>query len=939
MENGKNPKKIKISNLDDFLELFKYDKTKQNRPTHARIPCKHLNIKGGAYYIPSEYLDKYFKLYNKKVFRNKLKDYLVETQDRENGGPILIDFDFKFDKSIEKRQWEQEHDQDTIELITEKISLMCNFDEGDKYKIYVFKKKNMKEENDYVKDGVHYYIGLNMSHQGQMHLRDLVLQDIDEQIFEDLDLVNQKQDIYDNHITNGGGQWQIYGSRKSPNHEAYALTSVYECEYSEDNENFSQKTLYKEEYPELKNRVKIFSTRNKEWPEASYKESIIKLLESKKKKPQNATHTTTNLQENKMIINFNMFLQKDMIRSLKNEAELDNTINCMINSVNHMNHIIKQAHQYTMILNEDYYDSYDKWLKVGWVLKLTDPILILTWLKFSLKSDKCSWNDIRARISDWHKMTPNGTLTVASLIYWAKQCNEQEADKIHQDSLQYYINRCLKSKSYDANKHAIAEWDVGMVAKQIFGQQYICTDIKNNRWFEFMNHRWIKSDSGTTLRTALSQVLSRIFSDEERKVTAQIKNKNYEVGQEKEIMQKAAIFNKIAITLRKTTEKNNVMRECRDIFYDKNLLNNLDENPYIVCFNNGIYDLQENEFRKGRPEDYVSLCTNIDYVEIDENNEKHNEINALIDEFMEKIFPNNELRNYMWTHLASGFVGHNKNQTFNIYTGCGRNGKSKIVELMEMVLGDYKASCPITLITSKRSSIGASSAEIAKLKGKRYVVMQEPSKGDVINEGIMKEITGDDVIEARELYSNPIQFRPMFTFACCTNNLFSIKSNDDGTWRRIRKVPFEAKFIKEGDKDWPPSDVPEDKEFECDLDLGNKLKDWKVIFASRLINIAVKSLGKVKDCEAVMTASNDYRNSQDYLMRFYNEKITEGKPSDKISKSNILIEFKEWWRQENPSEKVPKADELTEFLTMKCGNYKKRGWWGWKIVYDMYEDE
>ena len=91
------------------------------------------------------------------------------------------------------------------------------------------------------------------------------------------------------------------------------------------------------------------------------------------------------------------------------------------------------------------------------------------------------------------------------------------------------------------------------------------------------------------------------------------------------------------------------------------------------------------------------------------------------------------------------------------------------------------------------------------------------------------------------------------------------------------------------------------KKFECDLDLGKKLEEWKEIFASRLIKIAVKSLGKVKDCEAVMAASNDYRNSQDYLMRFFNEKITEGKPSDKISKSNILIEFKEWWRQENPS--------------------------------------
>ena len=72
-----------------------------------------------------------------------------------------------------------------------------------------------------------------------------------------------------------------------------------------------------------------------------------------------------------------------------------------------------------------------------------------------------------------------------------------------------------------------------------------------------------------------------------------------------------------------------------------------------------------------------------------------------------------------------------------------------MLELTGVVLGDYKASCPITLITSKRSSIGSSSAEIAKLKGKRYVVMQEPSKGDVINEGIMKEITGGDPLQAQ----------------------------------------------------------------------------------------------------------------------------------------------------------------------------------------------
>ena len=80
-------------------------------------------------------------------------------------------------------------------------------------------------------------------------------------------VVNGKCMVVENHLT----------------HEPYTLTAVYNCEYSEDNENFSQKQLSKGEFPELKNRVKIFSTRNDDLPEAVYKESVISLLESKKK--------------------------------------------------------------------------------------------------------------------------------------------------------------------------------------------------------------------------------------------------------------------------------------------------------------------------------------------------------------------------------------------------------------------------------------------------------------------------------------------------------------------------------------------------------------------------------------------------------------------------------------------------------------------------------
>ena len=106
---------------------------------------------------------------------------------------------------------------------------------------------------------------------------------------------------------------------------------------------------------------------------------------------------------------------------------------------------------------------------------------------------------------------------------------------------------------------------------------------------------------------------------------------------------------------------------------------------------------------------------------------------------MKQLFPEEDLRNYMWQHLSSTLLGTNENQTFNLYIGSGANGKSIMVNLMSKTLGNYKGTVPITLITQKRNIIGSTSPEIYQLIGTRYAVMQEPSKGDKINEGIMKE--------------------------------------------------------------------------------------------------------------------------------------------------------------------------------------------------------
>ena len=134
----------------------------------------------------------------------------------------------------------------------------------------------------------------------------------------------------------------------------------------------------------------------------------------------------------------------------------------------------------------------------------------------------------------------------------------------------------------------------------------------------------------------------------------------------------------ICIMLKKTQPKHNIMREACELFYDKDFFAKLDKNAYLLCFNNGVVDFKQGLHRKGQPDDFISKCTNIDYVPYHQikNKPDQQKIETDLKEFMQQLFPPKKLETYMWDHLASCLIGVNTNQTFHVYKGSGRNGKS-----------------------------------------------------------------------------------------------------------------------------------------------------------------------------------------------------------------------------------------------------------------------
>jgi putative DNA primase/helicase len=188
--------------------------------------------------------------------------------------------------------------------------------------------------------------------------------------------------------------------------------------------------------------------------------------------------------------------------------------------------------------------------------------------------------------------------------------------------------------------------------------------------------------------------------------------------------------------------------------------------------------------------------------------------------------------------------------------------------------------------------------------------MQEPEKGNVLNEGMMKELTsGKDPITCRAPYMlEMMTFIPQFKLIVTCNTLMGVKANDHGTWRRIRAVPFKSLFTNdpvEGDPNKP-------YQFKLIPDIDEKFESWKEVFAAMLVARAYKTEGIVKDCSIVMAKSSSYRESQNIIAGFMKDKLRQS-PAGKLRKNELRMEFSSWF-QENHGGKEPNIKELHEYM-------------------------
>ena len=274
----------------------------------------------------------------------------------------------------------------------------------------------------------------------------------------------------------------------------------------------------------------------------------------------------------------------------------------------------------------------------------------------------------------------------------------------------------------------------------------------------------------------------------------------------------------------------------------------LDKDPNLLNTPYATFDLEKGMAGElpHNPEDLITKITNCS------PGDKGEQIwSDALDTF---FCSDKELIEYVQMTVGMAAIGKVYQEHMIIAYGGGANGKSTFWNTIFRVLGSYagKISAEALTMGCKRNV----KPEMAELKGKRLIIASEMEEGVRLNTATVKQLCSTDEIQAEKKYKDPFHFVPSHTLVLYTNHLPRVGANDDGIWRRLIVIPFNAKITGK-------SDIKNYADYLYDQ-AGPAIMKWIIEGAKKSIDANFHTdLPKV-----VQAAIDRYREANDWLGQF-----------------------------------------------------------------------
>ena len=880
---------MQAGHLQKFLDAHRAE-TKSGLETHQ------LFGHGILFTIPDEKMDEFYRLYCNHVANN---GPLTITEKMTRIGPLRVDLDFLYDGQVEDHKHTQAM---TIAFVKAYMAEAARYIEiKDVTDVYVMEKPEPtyypgKKES---KSGIHLVVPTVRTNKNvELAIRNALMPKMDE-FFPGLEMKKDWRETYDKSPLNHTSWWALLGSKKPAGDGA--TPQPYQLKYSiEWDPNDVAVAIDEEVNREVKpENVRKFSIRA---PPTS--ESPVTEL--------GKIHA---LRDEEVRISGGAAVVPQRGRPAQRGGDPGSRGSSPTNVIylqQLTETMAKYYEKHTMNLSAARFNSHDERTNVGHCLKNIHPDLQEVWIEFcSQRAD--GKHDPREAMAKWQGFNfrnDGAKLGVGSLRHWSRNDNLAGYLEIEKGNIDRLLDEAVDTQT---------EHDMAQVVYAKFRDEFKCARFSASAWYWFAGHTWRETDKGVSLQCRLSSDIFRDFLRKENEVGAMMEvtephpNGKHEAEgcQMCKLEKKKQAFAHMRKQLRMTRFKENVMKECRELFLDEEFANKVDENKNLIAFSNGVFDTLTFEFRDGKPEDYISFCTNLEY-HPDRQYDSYPCWQEL-SKFIRDVLPDPDVRDYFLAYLATSLSGCNEAQKFHILTGTGSNGKSMLMNLMSTAMGDYACKAPISLLTQARNKSAAAAPELVRMKGRRFVTMQEPDEQVPLNTGLMKELASSEKITARDLYAGSKQMldfdlQARFNLAC--NEKPKINTQDGGTWRRLVVVNFVSKFVAD-------PRLAHEKPIDESFVQKSQSKEWAEAFLSYLVHLYIKGKGyrKLVPPEKVMEYTSEYKEDSDVIAKFLREKIhpqlpvAEDEPSPTPTKwGEISAEFVNWKRTNEPTSKAVTAD-------------------------------
>ena len=249
--------------------------------------------------------------------------------------------------------------------------------------------------------------------------------------------------------------------------------------------------------------------------------------------------------------------------------------------------------------------------------------------------------------------------------------------------------------------------------------------------------------------------------------------------------------------------------------------------------------------------------------------------------FLRDVFRGDEeLIAYMQRALGYSLTGRINEHCLFVAYGLGSNGKTTLFETVLDVIGDYGRTTEFSSFLATDKPDTRKMEAVGLLRGVRIAVASETDSTKKWNEALVKKLTGGDTLTGTKMYGDQYEFTPTHKLWFQANHLPTAKDASNGFWRRIRIVPFKARF--------------EGKAIDSLL-REKLLKERDGIFAwlveGARLYLSEKGLGELP--QAVAEATEDYRSDSDILRQFISDQLEKSEGS-RVKFKDTYEAYNDW---------------------------------------------